>query len=288
MEISAQLTYDRILAGSDKQAHLVVSLKAPPLRDASQRAKVCIVLCIDVSGSMGGPKLSFAKESALKVIEHLREGDRCGLVTFDEHVRVHAPPTLITPASKTNLQRLVNQLSVGGSTNFAGGMLESLNLMNRADLPGDVLHRLVMLTDGHANIGLAKTPEEILRVFESNRGRVTASAFGFGLDVSQDFLSALAQKGEGNYAFISQPAEALEAFGREVGGLLSTYATNISIQVTPLGNHQTLQVVSDVPSEEEEIGNVTTVRLSDILAEETRHVVLAVKIAGQNTIPRAS
>jgi len=280
MKIDARLTFEKINFQAVKDAHLVLSLTAPSRPD-DQRPHLCIGLCIDVSGSMSGPKLDYAKKSALKVVEHLKPGDYCGVVAFGSNVDVAMAPTKITGESKEKLRRAITSLKIGGGTNFAGGMLKTVELMKDLDLSADVLHRVVMLTDGAANEGIATKPADIIRVLKANCGRVTASAFGYGRDVSQDFLTDFAKAGSGNYAFIEEPDAALMAFGRELGGLLSTHATDLSIEVAGLANHSVEKVVSDVPFEVEEIGNVYTLKVPDILAEETRHLVLGVKLGEQ-------
>lgn len=280
MKIDARVTFEKVNFQASKDAHLVLSLTAPSRPD-DQRAHICIGLCIDVSGSMGGAKLDYAKKSALKVVEHLKPGDYCGVIAFESNVHVAMAPTKITAESKEKLRRAINGLRVMGGTNFSGGMLKTVELMRALDLPADVLHRVVMLTDGDANEGIATKPADIIRVLKANCGRVTASAFGYGLGVKQDFLTDFAKEGKGNYAYIEEPDAALTAFGNELGGLLSTHATDLTIEVTGLANHAVDRVVSDVPFEVEQIGNVYTLKVPDILAEETRHLVLGVKLGEQ-------
>ncbi len=281
MKIDARVTFEKVNFQTPKEAHLVLSLTAPVRPGDEQRAHICIGLCIDVSGSMSGPKLDYAKKSALKVVEHLKPGDYCGVIAFESNVHVAMAPVKITGENKEKLRRAINGLRVMGGTNFAGGMLKTVELMRGLDLPADVLHRVVMLTDGQANEGVATKPEDIIRVLKANCGRVTASAFGFGDGVSQDFLTDFAKAGKGNYAYIDEPDAALTAFGNELGGLLSTHATDLTVEVTGLANHAVEKVVSDVSFDVEQIGNVYTLRVPDILTEETRHLVLGIKLGEQ-------
>jgi hypothetical protein len=79
---------------------------------------------------------------------------------------------------------------------------------------------------------------------------------------------------------VENPDKALDAFGAELGGLTSTYATNIRLEVGALAGHTIEKVVSDVDVEEEITGEVS-IKVPDILSEETRHLVVAVKLAKQ-------
>ena len=88
MKTTARLTYDKIRFDEPKDLHLLVELHAPPVDWQSKRPPVCVLPVIDVSGSMAGAKLHFAKQSVMKLIDHLAPGDFCGLVTFTTDVRV--------------------------------------------------------------------------------------------------------------------------------------------------------------------------------------------------------
>ncbi len=287
MKIEAALTYDKIRHDQDHNAHLVISLTAPA-KAGEERAPICVVPVIDVSGSMGGGKLEYAKRSAIKLIDHLRPGDYTGLVAFESHVHVIITPQKITPEVKEQMKAEIGKLRTMGGTNFAGGMLKAIELVNALDLPNGVIHRIIMLTDGEANEGPAKSKDELIKLFQANAGRVTASAFGYGTDVKQDLLGDFAAACKGNYAFIRDPDGALTAFGKELGGLISTYGTDLVLEVSPLAGHEIASVVSDVDADEEEVGGEVTIKLPEILAEERRDLVLAVKLKSQKqALPRA-
>ena len=73
MKIDARLTFDKIRHDQDKTAHLVLTLTAPTKAGEEARQNLCVVPVIDVSGSMAGEKLEYAKRSALKLIDHLKD-----------------------------------------------------------------------------------------------------------------------------------------------------------------------------------------------------------------------
>lgn len=287
MKANARFTHEALNFEQDNDTHLVVSLTAPKIDWQKQRPAVCIVPCIDISGSMNGMKLEYAKQSVLKLIDHLQPGDYCGLMAFESAVHVLYPPQEMTQAKKAELKVMVGNLRTLGGTNFSGGMLESLAHANKMDLPKKVLTRVIMFTDGQANEGVATSREQLLPLLEQNLGRATLSAFGYGEGADQDLLADLAKKGNGNYAFVKNPDDALSAFARELGGLLSSYAQNIKVELVPHAGHKIVEVLSDVDSQEQ--GDNVVVKLPDILSEEIRHLVFAVRIAKQpNAFPRAS
>ena len=297
MKVEAQLTFAQIRHDQDTDAHLVLTLTAPPIEAQTKRPALCLIPLIDVSPSMfeyggrnrdGLMKIDYAKRSVDKLIEHLGPGDYCGLVSFSGDAQVHQRPTKITAESKAELKRKVAELRAGSATNIADALLKGLDLGNKADLPGSVIVRVILFTDGQANRGPATKHADLVKLLEANLGSCTASAFGYGADADQNLLGELAQKGSGNYAFVQNPDDALTAFGKELGGLLSTYATNININVTACSEHEITEVITDVDSEEEKVGEGVRIKLPDILAEEVRHIVLGVKLKGQKgTGPRA-
>ncbi|MBK9518153.1 MAG: VWA domain-containing protein [Anaeromyxobacter sp.] len=274
MKTSARLTYESLRFDQPAAAHLVITLTAPPLDPAARRPPVCVLPVIDVSGSMQGEKLQQAKLSVLKLIDHLGPQDRCGVVVFSTEVRVVAPPVEMAPAAKADLKLRVGDLDADAQTNLSGGMLAGLELGNLALLPAGMLVRVILFTDGLANQGVATTSERLLPLLDAHRGRATLSAFGYGDDADQELLSDLARRGAGNYAFVATPDDAVSAFARELGGLLSTYATGLEVRVVPAPGTVVTSVLSDVDASE--AAGAVVLRMDDILAEEERHLVLRV------------
>lgn len=281
MKIDARLTFEKIRHDQDTNAHLVLTLTAPPIQATNKRPALCIIPVLDVSPSMEGEKLAYAKRSIEKLIDHLGPDDYCGLVKFSAAAEVVQRPAKVTADSKTALKRQLAGLRTDSATNIADAMLVGLDVGNKMDLPGAILVRVILFTDGQANRGPVTDQAGLVKLLQANLGTCTMSAFGYGRDADQNLLAELAKVGSGNYAFVQNPDDALTAFGKELGGLLSCYATNLTVNVTALADHEIVNVVSDVDSEEEKIGQGVRIKIPDILAEEVRHLVFAVKIKGQ-------
>lgn len=280
MQVQARLTYGKVRFDQDTDTHLVVTVTAPEATNEAKRPPLCIVPLIDVSPSMDGAKLLYAKRSLIKLIDHLSTNDYCGLIAFSCSAQTLSKPVKCTTEAKEELKRKVQGLTLSGATNIADALLEGFRVANNMDLPAEVITRVILFTDGAANTGPAKTPRDILALVKPNIGIATVSAFGYGADAVQDFLSDLSKTGNGNYSFVQNPDDALTAFGKELGGLLSTYATNLMVDVCPLAGHEVSQVVTDVDADEEDTGHLK-IKVADILAGETRNFVLAVKLQAQ-------
>ena len=276
MKINANLTYDTVRCDQPPTAHLVVSLTAPHV-GAAKRPPLAIIALLDISGSMRGSKLDYAKKSLTTLVDHLQAGDYFGLVQFDDQVSTVIEPVQISSEMKPNFKSKINALQTGGSTNIADALLSGLGLVKRLDLPASTLNRVILFTDGGANAGCVIEPDGIVTLAEKNLGTASVSAFGYGRDVLQEFLTKLADTGKGNYACVANPEDALTAFGKELGGLLSTYATDLVLELEPLSGHQITKVVSDVVYTEDTLGEIS-VKLPNILGEETRNLVFEVKV----------
>jgi len=283
MKIQARFTHDKVRFDKTNNIHLVLSLKAPKLDWETKRPPVCIIPIIDVSGSMAGEKLDYAKKTLLKLVDHLRPGDYCGLGAFATEIYEIQSPIEMTQTSKDALKNRIGDLQTTSSTNFSGGLELGLRWGGKVDVGKDMLVRVIMLTDGCANHGI--TSSEGLATIVDTRGKTTVSCFGYGTDANQELLADLAKRGGGNYAFIKHPDEALSAFGKELGGLLSTYAQGIALDLAPHNGHKIEDVISDVDVEEKD-GKVV-IKLGDLISEEERHVVIAMKLSEQTqALPR--
>lgn len=285
MKTTVKLAHEKVRFDRDNDTHLVISLQAPTINIKDKRPRVCIIPVVDISGSMAGDKLTYAKKSVIKLIEHLQPEDMCGIVVFDGIVETLSPPLKMTSENKETLKAKVNTLAPRGSTNFSGGLLEALNIAKNLDLSSDTLVRAILFTDGQANTGVATRKSELIPLLEEHLGRATVSFFGYGTDADQELLADLAQKGKGNYAFIRNPEDAISAFAKELGGLLSIYAQNITLDLTPHNSHEIVEVVSDLAVEDKE--DRVRIKLFDILSEERRDVVVALKLLRQKqALPR--
>jgi len=278
MKIEARFTHDKLDHSKENEVHLAVTLQAPKIDWEKDRQPICVMPVIDVSTSMSGEKIEYAKQSVLKLIDNLQPGDYCGVVAFGSDVYPISAPMEMTQSKKDELKAKVGKLSPVGCTNFAGGMRQGLEWVNNADLSDKYILRVIMFTDGHANQGEARG-RDLITLCKNIMNKGTLSAFGYGQDCDQELLADLAKEGKGNYAFIRNPDDALTAFARELGGLLSRYAQDIVVDLAPFNGHEISEVVSDVDAEEED--KKVKVTLPEILSEEERHLVFLVKTSEQ-------
>ncbi len=279
MKLNPQFTFEKVRFDQDNNVHLVLSLEAPRSDWQAQRQPLCIIPVLDISTSMRGSKLEYAKRSLNKMVDNLTSEDTFGLVSFSDTATVDLPPEKMTPEFKARAKAVINQYEVKGCTNFSDGMLLGFKTANELDIPMATIVRVIMFTDGQPTHGVTDEAG-ICSLIGKQAGRATVSAFGYGRDAVHSLLSNLAEIGKGNFAWVQNPDDALAAFGKELGGLLSSYAQNITIEVAPRNGNQVLKVLSDVEVEEETTGEAL-IKIPQILSEETMDLVVSVKLAAQ-------
>lgn len=189
-----------------------------------------LVFLIDVSGSMSDEnKLPLVKRAFKVLTEQLRAEDKVAIAVYAGAAGVVLPPT--SGSEKKEILAAIEELSAGGST--AGG--EGIRLAY--DIAGK-LHtknsntRVILATDGDFNVGVS-SDGELTRIIENERQKgVFLSVLGFGMGNYKDNkLELLADKGNGNYAYIDNFEEARRTFVTEFGGTLFTVAKDVKLQV---------------------------------------------------------
>ncbi|RYD32779.1 MAG: DUF3520 domain-containing protein [Verrucomicrobiaceae bacterium] len=197
---------------------------------ASERPAGNLVFLVDVSGSMNEPnKLPLVQQSLRLLTERLTENDRVSLVTYAGNSQLVLPST--NGQNKQRILAAIDSLSSGGGTNGAGGIAMAYQQAT-ASFIKDGANRVILATDGDFNIG-ASTHEELLKLItEKAKTGVFLSVLGYGMgNLKDDTMELLADKGNGNYAYIDSLSEARKALVEQMSGTLVTIAKDVKIQV---------------------------------------------------------
>lgn len=194
------------------------------------RKPLALTFVIDVSGSMGmGSRLELVKESLEMLVDRLDSGDSVAIVVYGSNARIVLKPT---PGNKKNvILKAIYSLEPEGSTNLEAGLQLGYEQAMKA-YNGDGLNRIVLCSDGVANVGNTEA-DSILR---SVRGYVQEGIFlttiGFGMGNFNDVLmEQLANDGNGNYAYVDDRAEAEKLFVDDLTSTLQTIAIDAKVQV---------------------------------------------------------
>ena len=190
-----------------------------------------LVFLLDVSGSMNDPsKLPLLKESLrLLVRESLRPQDYVAIVVYAGAAGVVLPPTSGT--DRETILRALDGLEAGGSTAGGEGLRLAYQLARQHQRPGGN-NRIILATDGDFNVGESSDADMERLITKERDSGVFLSVLGFGEGNLQDSkMELIADKGNGNYAYIDQLNEARRVLVQEYGGTLFTLAKDVKVQV---------------------------------------------------------
>ncbi|MEY4578342.1 MAG: hypothetical protein RL701_3045 [Pseudomonadota bacterium] len=189
-----------------------------------------LVFLIDVSGSMASnDKLPLLKRGLAMLAQNLRAQDRVAIVVYAGASGLALPST---PGSqRADVLAALERLDAGGSTNGADGIRLAYEVARQNFVKGGV-NRVVLATDGDFNVGTT-SEGELVRLIETERKTgVFLTVLGFGRDNLNDSgMEALADHGNGSYAYIDSLAEAHKVLVREAGGTLVTVAKDVKLQL---------------------------------------------------------
>jgi autotransporter-associated beta strand protein len=189
-----------------------------------------LVFLVDVSGSMNQPnKLPLVQQSLRMLTEQLGEGDRVTMVVYAGSSGVVLPPT--SGEKKEEILAAIGRLSAGGSTHGSAGIKLAYEQAVAGFIKGGV-NRVILCTDGDFNVGTS-SPEELEKLIKHKaKTGVFLSVLGFGSGNLQDrTMETLADKGNGNYAYIDSLSEARKVLVEQMSGTLVTIAKDVKIQV---------------------------------------------------------
>ncbi|HAN32793.1 MAG TPA: VWA domain-containing protein, partial [Myxococcales bacterium] len=189
-----------------------------------------LVFLVDVSGSMYSPnKLPLLKRSLAALVRQLRPQDKVSIVVYAGAAGVVLPPT--SGDQKEHIVTALNRLRAGGSTAGGAGIRLAYELARKSARPG-TNNRVILCTDGDFNVGQSSDGELVRMIEKQRQSNVFLTVLGFGRGNYQDAkMQLLADKGNGNHAYIDSDLEARKVLVENMGGTLLTIAKDVKIQV---------------------------------------------------------
>jgi Ca-activated chloride channel family protein len=197
---------------------------------ADERPASNLVFLLDVSGSMDAPnKLPLVKEAMTLLVDKLTENDRVAIVVYAGNSGLVLPPT--NGQDKATIRAAISGLVAGGSTNGGQGLQMAYDTAQANFIKGGT-NRVILATDGDFNVGVVDQNDLVRLIEEKAGGGVFLSALGFGIGNLKDgTLEKLADKGNGNYAYIDTVGEARRVLVEQLSGTLVTIAKDVKLQI---------------------------------------------------------
>jgi len=276
LKMKMRLERDTALTGSMHDAYLFVEVEAPEGEGerGSESHPLEIALVIDVSGSMHGAPLGAAKEAAERLVATIGQEDKVTLVTFDSTVRIVCDLMEMNSENRAEMIQAIQGLDAGSSTALHGGWKTAGQELLRSG--SEAIRRIVLLSDGHANIGT--TSPGILRheAAELAQRGVYTTCVGIGDGYSTMQLQALAESGGGRLHDAERPHEIAEVVTAELREFVQTTADNVRLELGfPARAHVTC--LSGYPASFVE--GAATFQLGSMMASGQREAVLRLRFS---------
>ena len=189
-----------------------------------------LVFLIDVSGSMmSANKLPLVKASMKMLVDQLRAQDKVSMVVYAGAAGLVLEPT--SGSDKTKIKDAIDKLEAGGSTAGGAGIKLAYKTA-KANLVKNGNNRVILCTDGDFNVGESSDDAMERMIEEERKSGVFLTVLGYGMGNYQDAkMQKLADKGNGNHAYIDGISEAKKVLVNEFGGTLFTIAKDVKLQV---------------------------------------------------------
>ena len=214
----------------NEQHRLVrIGLKAKEIPTENLPASNLIFL-IDVSGSMYGPeRLDLVKSSLKLLVNNLRDKDKVAIVVYSGAA---GEKLASTPGSdKQKIREAIDELEAGGSTAGGEGIKLAYKIARKNFITGGN-NRIILCTDGDFNVGVSSDQELEKLIEQKRKSGVFLTVLGYGMGNYKDSkMQTLAEKGNGNHAYIDNLQEANRVLVNEFGATLHTVAKDVKLQV---------------------------------------------------------
>ncbi len=198
--------------------------------DMANRKPCNIVFLLDVSGSMQSPdKLPLVKSAVKLLLGELKGDDRIAIAVYAGGSGLVLDSTPVSESKK--ILAALDKLEAGGSTNGGAGIQLAYKVASLNRMEGGV-NRVVLCTDGDFNVGISSDSDLVDLIQREAKNGVYLSVLGFGEgNIRDSTMEKLADKGNGNYAYIDSLMEARKVLVQQASGTLVTIAKDVKIQV---------------------------------------------------------
>lgn len=266
-------TRERLKAGQEQTVDLLIRITPPELDQNIQRRPLNLSLVLDRSGSMAGEKMVRAREAAMYCVDQMLATDRLSVVVFDDRIDVLFPSERVV--NKQSMKDLIARIESRGSTALheawvRGGLTISEQLLDKG------INRVLLITDGQANVGITSSDEIVSQALELYKRGVSTSTIGIGADFNEDLLMPMAQSGGGNAWHVAEPDDMQRIFQVELEGLVAQFAHTVSLSLIPADGIRVVDMLNDF-----ELTDTGRYRLPNLQAGSPIDVVVQLKVGAE-------
>ncbi len=227
MRIDPEMAHPVLLSAKRQTTYLKINLTGFEMEE-KERSPINVAIVLDQSGSMSGEKIGQAKQAAIMAVERLRPQDIVSVIAYSDVAQV------LVPARKARdlepIIESIRQCWPSGSTALYDGLSAGISQV-RENLDDERINRVVLLSDGLANVGPSSITEFTALAANLRKAGIGVTTMGLGLDYNSELMTELALHSEGNHAYIKEAQDIEHAFEREFGVGLSVAAKNVRVKI---------------------------------------------------------
>ncbi|MGK0361908.1 MAG: Ca-activated chloride channel family protein [Bradymonadia bacterium] len=259
-------------ANQKHKAWLKVGMTGFERESASDRVPINVAIVLDKSGSMSGQKIQKAREAAIMAVQRLDPNDIVSVVTYDNTVRVVVPAT--KAADKKLIIDAIRRVAPGGNTALFAGVSKGADEL-RKFLDRNRVNRLVLLSDGLANVG-PSAPGDLQNLGAGlSRQGMTVTTLGLGSDYNEDLMQSLASASDGNHLFIERPQDLKKSFDLEFGDVMAVVAQDVDVQIVCADGIRPIRVLG---RDADIVGQKISARINQLISNHEKSILLEIEL----------
>ena len=276
LTLNGRLVQNKVMQGSDGKVSLALTLHADESFDteSAESRDVDMVIVLDRSGSMKGRKINDARQAILNLLSGLTAKDRFALITYSDGVQQISGLKYVTADHGEQLKSLVTGIRAGGGTNLGDGLQTGINVILAANENGNA-RKLILISDGLANKGITDPARLSQIAGVAVEKEFAVSTVGVGNDFNEQLMTAIADRGAGNYYYLENPMAFAEVFQKEFFYTRATVATNVSISF-PLDDGISIVAAAGYPITIQK--NRAVFHPGDLRSGQTRKLFLTLQV----------
>jgi len=271
-------------ANLNLERYLLITIRTPeeiPIEEMrpaeAGRMPINFTAVLDVSGSMQGEKISYAREAVRQAIKYLEEGDIFSLVTFANEAASPYEPAPIDKGSARAIQSTLDEIQAGGMTALDGGLEQGIA---KAFIHKQDTNLVLLLSDGQANVGVTDLEVIGQRSFQARQAGATVSTLGVGLDYNEALLAEIATQGGGRFYHLAAPHEIPAYLAGELGEVVALAARDARIVLNMPEGATLVPLTAAYPVQQSDGRAVVSV--GDIPCDTELEIILRLALLGQS------
>jgi Ca-activated chloride channel homolog len=221
---------------------------------------------------MSGDRIENARRAAVMAVNGLGPNDIVAIVAFDDRVEVVTPATKVS--DKAAIIRAIEGIHARGSTGLFAGVSKGANEV-RKFLDRNRVNRVILLSDGQANVG-PSSPAELGQLGSAfAREGISVTTIGLGRDYNEDLMAQLAGYSDGNHAFVENAQDLARIFKNEFGDVGSVVAQEVEVTIRLKKGIRPIRILG---RDGEIMDGVVRMRMNQLYSEQEKYVIVEVEV----------